>query len=171
MKIAVWDTYVPRRSRGDGVKNIVMHFDILVAEATSFDRVQSFGQEYLAEKGEGGQPLTTSECSFCHIETATEAVERDIAARGYSIIEMEGCTIPPQTYTPIDCGFHDRLEAIAVTRSDCHVEYLQPDGRKRAVTTKITDLLSRDGEEFAELESAGLVRLDHLISVDGNSRP
>ena len=86
MKIAVFDTYVTRQ---DGS---VMHFDILVPDAGKHEaQVYAFGRDYLAAKGQGGQPLTSAECSFCHIEQASEEIVADIAAKGYSIIEMEGC--------------------------------------------------------------------------------
>lgn len=86
MKIAVFDTYVTKR---DGA---VMHFDILVPEGEKTEeKIHAFGKEYLATKGQDGQPLTSKECRFCHIEQASEEVEADVAAKGYSIIEMEGC--------------------------------------------------------------------------------
>ena len=91
MKIAVWDTYVPRAGR-DASKAETMHFDILVPDDTPFDSVQAFGLAYLSEKGEAGQPLTTSECKFCHIEKASAVVETAISDVGYAIIEMEGCS-------------------------------------------------------------------------------
>jgi hypothetical protein len=86
MKIAVFDTYVTTK---DGS---VMHFDILVPDSEkNEEKIFAFGKEYLKEKGQGGQPLTRQECRFCHIEKASRIVEDDIAAKGYSIIEMENC--------------------------------------------------------------------------------
>lgn len=91
MKIAVWDTYVPRRPRPDAAAEVTMHFDILVPDGTPFEAVQAFGRAYLAEKDEAGQPLTTRECRFCHVEQAPPALAAAVAERGYAIIEMEGC--------------------------------------------------------------------------------
>lgn len=85
MKIAVWDTYVSRRN------GQVMHFDILAEEGTAFETVQQYGNHYLDTVNEAGQPLTSRECRFCHIEEATEELKQKIEAQGYAIIEMEGC--------------------------------------------------------------------------------
>jgi len=86
MKIAVWDTYVPRAE-----SDRVMHFDILVPDGTSFDDVQAFGRTFLESKGQAGQPLTTSECQYCHSESANSDVVSAIEASGYAVIEMENC--------------------------------------------------------------------------------
>ncbi|MGH1364509.1 MAG: DUF2024 family protein [Calditrichia bacterium] len=85
MKASVFDTYVPRKEGG------VMHFDIVVPVNTTFEDVQKFGLLYLTEKKQGSQPLTTKECRFCHIGTATDAMKQDIVQKGYHIIEIDGC--------------------------------------------------------------------------------
>ncbi|MBW8682818.1 DUF2024 family protein [Chitinophaga rhizophila] len=86
MKVSVFDTYVTRK---DGA---IMHFDILVpSDLRDVDKIHTFGREYLTRKGQEGQPLTTNECRFCHIEEADDNVVADITAHGYSIIEMQGC--------------------------------------------------------------------------------
>lgn len=85
MKASVFDTYVERKDGG------VMHFDIVVPTDTPDETVLGFGREYLSAKGQAGQRITTQECTFCHIEDATPAVAADIRAKGYSIIEMQGC--------------------------------------------------------------------------------
>lgn len=86
MQIAVFDTYV---QRPDGRR---MHFDILVpSEGKDLTAVLAFGRSYLADKNIPAESLTASECRFCHIESASPEVERDIAASGFSIIEMQHC--------------------------------------------------------------------------------
>jgi len=86
MKVSVFDTYVERR---DGR---VMHFDILVPEhEKDLEKVYGFGNEYLLEKEQSGQPLTSSECRFCHIEEAGPDVVASIEMRGFHIVEMENC--------------------------------------------------------------------------------
>jgi hypothetical protein len=109
MKVAVYDTYVIKR---DGKK---MHFDVIVPEGESHERVLGFGREYLKSVGQDGQILTTRECEFCHVESASAEIERAINQifevagsrhpnasasaeterainqRGYYIKEMEGC--------------------------------------------------------------------------------
>lgn len=86
MKVSVYDTYVTKR---DGA---VMHFDILVPDdLKDQNRIHVFGQEYLKEKGQEEQPLSSKECKFCHVEHATDQMLAEINSKGYYIIEMEGC--------------------------------------------------------------------------------
>jgi heterodisulfide reductase subunit B len=85
MQCAVYDTYVKKQEGG------LMHFDIIVPQATHPDAVLVFGRQYLESKGQAGQELTTQECSFCHIEQATREVEEAIENKGFFILEMQGC--------------------------------------------------------------------------------
>lgn len=86
MKVAVWDTYVTRK---DGK---IMHFDILVDENTvDEEKIFEYGKTYLKSVAQDGQPLTSKECRFCHIDKAPENIENQILKNGFSIIEMEGC--------------------------------------------------------------------------------
>lgn len=85
MKVSVYDTYVPKKD------NVIMHFDILVEEGTSEEKVYEYGKLYLENKGIANSKLTTSECNFCHIEVAPENVKNEIASKGFFIIEIENC--------------------------------------------------------------------------------
>jgi hypothetical protein len=86
MKVAVWDTYV---SKKDGT---IMHFDIIAPETEKNTFViYRYGKEYLKTKGQEGQPLTSKECKFCHIETVRPNWEEAIVNQGFFIIEMENC--------------------------------------------------------------------------------
>lgn len=87
MKVAVWDTYVTKK---DGT---IMHFDIIVPEEVKRDEtVFAFGNTYLETKGQSGQPLTSTECSFCHIQRVKPDWENSISLQGYYIYEMENCS-------------------------------------------------------------------------------
>lgn len=86
MKVAVWDTYV---TKNDGT---IMHFDIIApSEVKDTAVIYQYGKEYLKTKNQEGQPLTSNECSFCHIETVKPQWEEKIRQNGYFIIEMENC--------------------------------------------------------------------------------
>ena len=86
MKVAVWDTYVTKK---DGA---IMHFDILAPEEIKDTTViYDYGKDYLKSKGQEGQPLTSKECRFCHVETVRPNWEKAINKQGYFIIEMENC--------------------------------------------------------------------------------
>ncbi len=87
MQVAVWDTYVTKK---DGT---VMHFDIIVpSEVKEAAVIHAYGSAYLTVKGQGGQPLTAKECSFCHIEKIQPPWEKEIREKGYFIYEMENCS-------------------------------------------------------------------------------
>lgn len=86
MKVAVWDTYVTKK---DGS---TMHFDIIAPEEVKdAHKIHVYGREYLNSKNQYGQPLTSKECRFCHIETIKPHWEEAIRENGYFIIEMENC--------------------------------------------------------------------------------
>lgn len=86
MQVAVWDTYVRKE---DGT---VMHFDIITpADIKDEKIIHTFGKQYLLSKNQQNQPLTAKECSFCHIERATDEMIVHIKQRGYYILEMENC--------------------------------------------------------------------------------
>lgn len=86
MKIAVWDTYVTRKTGS------IMHFDIIVPFDLKDEKlIFTFGKEYLQSKGEGSQPLNSKECRFCHIEQASPTMIESIHQKGYYIIELKNC--------------------------------------------------------------------------------
>jgi len=86
MQVAVWDTYVSKR---DGS---IMHFDIIAPSSIKDATViYNYGKEYLKIKNQEGQPLTSKECKFCHIETLKSPWEASIKEKGYFIHEMENC--------------------------------------------------------------------------------
>jgi len=75
-----------------------------------------------------------------------------------------------ESYTPINCDFHDELEAIATLRNNCVIVYCSSDGETR-VQDYIDDVYARNGEEFIKLNSGLVIRLDALVEVDGKSSP
>ncbi len=86
MEVSVWDTYV---DRNDGKQ---MHFDIIVPSSiTDIATVLNYGHAFLSTKPFQTKNLTSSECRYCHIEQATEAMTSAIAAQGFYILEMENC--------------------------------------------------------------------------------
>ncbi len=85
MKISVYDTYIKTTD------DVVMHFDILVEESKTLEDVLAFGKDYLKSKSIINTELTTKQCQFCHIETASLELAELVLKNGYSIIEMENC--------------------------------------------------------------------------------
>lgn len=86
MKVAVWDTYVPK---DDGT---IMHFDIIVpSEIKDTAVIYKYGKDYLETKNQQGRLLISEECRFCHIETVSPQWETEIRQKGYFVLEMENC--------------------------------------------------------------------------------
>jgi len=86
MKVSVWDTYVKR----EGGK--LMHFDILVPSDLKDDKnIFDYGKEFLKSKSFRTEELSSKECTFCHIEQATDEMINQIKRNGFFIIEMENC--------------------------------------------------------------------------------
>jgi Rho-binding antiterminator len=70
-------------------------------------------------------------------------------------------------YSPIACGLHDRLEALATLGRSCQILFVTPSGGAREVVDRIVDVFARDGEEFVRTSSGVEIRLDRLERVDG----
>lgn len=85
--VNVWDTYVTKK---DGS---IMHFDILAPIGiTDTATIYQYGREYLKTKGQEGQPISSEQCRFCHVEEVLPQWEDDLKEDGYYILEMEGCS-------------------------------------------------------------------------------
>lgn len=78
-------------------------------------------------------------------------------------------------YIPIDCDFHDELEAAATLRKPSVLVVLNDQGREETITDVIVDLGHIDAEgklgEFMTLKSGRRYRFDRIVSIDGKPRP
>lgn len=73
-------------------------------------------------------------------------------------------------YRPIDCGVHDRLEALAVLRRTVTVEWVGEDGTAASGTVgRILDIQVAEGAEWLILEGGERIRLDRLVRVAEDS--
>lgn len=70
-------------------------------------------------------------------------------------------------YQPIDCGLHDRLEALATMGRVVRIVVRAPDGASRVIEDRLVDVFARGDEEFVRTARGELIRLDRLESVDG----
>ncbi len=81
--------------------------------------------------------------------------------------------MPP--YQPIDCGFHDRLEAAITQRTYTRLRYLTEWRELLTVSTMLKDLFSeRTAEGLAEyllLGTGERVRLDRIVQLDDTFAP
>jgi len=69
------------------------------------------------------------------------------------------------TYTPIDCSYHDYLLELATFKKVVTIVYLE-NNDKREVISKIVDVYTKKGAEFLVTENDLTIRLDQLISVN-----
>ncbi len=71
-------------------------------------------------------------------------------------------------YKPISCSFYDYLEAFALKKVNCTIEYIE-NGNSFQTKGIIVDLFSKDKVEFLLLDNGALIRLDNLLKVNGIS--
>lgn len=69
-------------------------------------------------------------------------------------------------YHPINCSYYDELEAIATLKKVVTIVYIDEQGEQVDATTRITNLFTRNKEEFMVLENGIQFRLDRLVSAD-----
>lgn len=73
---------------------------------------------------------------------------------------------PSSPYTPIDCGFHDRLEHWAVTRQPVEITW-RDSADTRTSSSRILDVFAKNGADWLRLADGQIVRLDQVVSVNG----
>ena len=75
-------------------------------------------------------------------------------------------------YHPISCSYYDRLESLATRRQRCEVAYYSDALQEnQTILGYIIDLYSKNQEEFMVMDTGLVVRLDHLVSVNGILNP
>jgi len=74
-------------------------------------------------------------------------------------------------YVPIDCNFYDEIEIRAMRGNKCTVIYLSEKEEQTTIEGVIKNVYSKNKEEFLEMESGLIFRLDRLISLDGKIVP
>lgn len=68
-------------------------------------------------------------------------------------------------YKNISCSYYDQLEAYATQKTHCAVIY--NDGEERSESGIIVDVYAQNGAEYLKLDNGTVIRLDHLISING----
>lgn len=69
------------------------------------------------------------------------------------------------SYEPVDCDFHDVLEAAATQRTQVEVTARGGQGETERHVATISDVYTRDGAEYVDLSDGSTIRLDHLVDV------
>ncbi len=68
-------------------------------------------------------------------------------------------------YTPIDCNLYDVLEAMATQRKEISLHYTGDQGPLE-IRTKISDLVTRNKEEYLITSQQEEIRLDRILAID-----
>ena len=74
-------------------------------------------------------------------------------------------------YTPIDCNFHDLLEAAATQRRRVHLQYFNDLRQLCLGSGAIDTFFVRNRAEWMRLASGEEIRLDHVIRLDDTPAP
>lgn len=74
-------------------------------------------------------------------------------------------------YIPIDCNFYDEIEILAMRKSKSTIVYLSEENEQRTIEGVIKNVYAKNKEEFLEMESGLIFRLDRLVSLDGKIVP
>lgn len=71
-----------------------------------------------------------------------------------------------QGYKPIDCDFHDRIEALATSRRRVVINYESETEAKGQSEGIITDIYTAPTkEEFLRLDGETEIRLDRIVNI------
>lgn len=73
----------------------------------------------------------------------------------------------PVPYQPINCEFHDLLEAHATLRKPVQIGIRNETGAVQYCTASITDLYAKDGAEYMSMSTGDTVRLDQIEEIGG----
>lgn len=74
-------------------------------------------------------------------------------------------------YVPIDCNFYDEIEILAMRKNKTTVIYLSENDVPTTIEGIIKNVYAKNKEEFLEMESGLIFRLDRLVSLDGKIVP
>jgi Rho-binding antiterminator len=73
--------------------------------------------------------------------------------------------VSEDSYQPIDCTLHDRIEAHASLRKTVRIVYREGD-RVLQIDDRIIDWFAKDGAEYMRVAGGPVIRLDHVRSID-----
>lgn len=74
-------------------------------------------------------------------------------------------------YRPINCEFHDVLEALATKRQSTTIAFVDASGGDvQTRSGAIVDVYARDGADWLQLSCGDVVRLDRVLSAGGETQ-
>ncbi|MCU0389661.1 MAG: hypothetical protein MUE81_00945 [Thermoflexibacter sp.] len=76
-----------------------------------------------------------------------------------------------EKYHPINCDYYDVLLEKAMLKSYCKIQYFTDLHEFMTVNAVIKDIFTKNGEEFMLLATDEVIRLDRLVSINGELTP
>lgn len=70
------------------------------------------------------------------------------------------------TYKSIGCSYYDQLEAYATQKTLCTIIH-NVNGEETTTKGIIVDIFAKTGAEFLQTDTGTVIRLDHIVSVNG----
>jgi Rho-binding antiterminator len=70
-------------------------------------------------------------------------------------------------YIPVNCDFHDELEALATLRQECQIVYHNATNEVIEVCNRIVDVYAANKADFLKLKDGTEIRLDRIVSLNG----
>ncbi len=72
-------------------------------------------------------------------------------------------------YQPVRCEVHNLLREYLTSSRLAEIVYRDDAGQVQTIHDVIRDLFSRAGQEFVFLGRGHMVRLDHILTIDGRA--
>jgi len=69
-------------------------------------------------------------------------------------------------YIPVNCDFHDQLEALATLRKECQIVYQNASGELVKVQGLIVDIYAANKADFLKVDDGTEIRLDRIVSLN-----
>lgn len=77
--------------------------------------------------------------------------------------------LEPQRYTPIACGTYDLFEIAIMQQKEVELVYKIETGETQVLRTTLVNTLTQSKEEFVVLPDGQTIRMDHIVSLDGQT--
>ncbi len=68
-------------------------------------------------------------------------------------------------YKRVACSFYDELEILAMRRENVEIFFTQENGEDHLIHTKISNLNTKNKEEFLLTDSGHIIRLDKIKTI------
>ncbi|MBC8172528.1 MAG: hypothetical protein H7X71_01365 [Chitinophagales bacterium] len=70
-------------------------------------------------------------------------------------------------YKPVSCDLYDHLSALSVHGKRVSLEIRDETGESKKLTVQISDIVTKNKEEFLITDTGDSIRLDRIISWEG----